>query len=187
MNRENKSRYAILGLVSKRDMSGYDIKQIIKKTSSFYWSENNAQIYPILKKLEAESLVVSGLDKKSGARNRRIYSITTKGLNVLKKWLQQPVELPQYREELLLKLNFGQHLPFDICIKHISEFRDQLLTQQKKLQAIEEHIENVHKNQLDYHYLLLTYNYSKLVIAAKLTWCEQTTRYLTKLSRQKKS
>lgn len=185
MNRENKSRYAVLGLISKRDMSGYDIKQLIKKISSFYWSESNAQIYPILKKLEAEGLVISKLDKKSGARKKMIYSITSKGLAVLKKWLTQPVELPQYREELLLKLNLGQHLPLDISIQHISEFRDQLHAQLKKLVTIEEHIEKDHKDRADYHYLLMTYNYSRLVIEAKLNWCEQTLKTLTKLSRVK--
>ena len=37
MNRENKSQYAILGLISKRDMSGYDIKKIIEKMKDFIW------------------------------------------------------------------------------------------------------------------------------------------------------
>lgn len=184
MNRENKSRYAVLGYISKREMSGYDIKQIIQRTSSFYWSENNAQIYPILKNLEKEGLVHSRLDKKSGDRNRRIYSITPKGLTHLKKWLEQPVELPQYREELLLKLNLGQHLPADVYIKHLNEFHEQLLLQLKKLSAIEEHIESDHKNKADYPYLLMTYQYSRLTIEAKLKWCEQTLKQLSKLSRK---
>ncbi len=185
MYRENKTRYALLGLISKRDLSGYDIKQIINKISSFYWSESNSQIYPILKKLETEGLVVSKLDKKSGARNRRIYSITAKGLTVLKKWLTQSVEPPQYREELLLKLNLGQHLPIDTCIKHIKEYREQLLTQQKKLVEVEEHVDSAHKKQADYHFLLMSNNYSKLTIESKLMWCEQTLQQLSKLSRGK--
>ena len=50
MAKENKSIYAILGCLGKREwMTGYDIKQIMQKMSAMYWAENNAQIYPLLK------------------------------------------------------------------------------------------------------------------------------------------
>ncbi len=84
----NKSSYVILGLLSKSDYSGYSLKMRMKKTSDFYWSESNAQIYPVLKKLEELKLVSSKIDASSGARNKRIFSITKKGLSELIKWLE---------------------------------------------------------------------------------------------------
>ena len=57
-----KSCFVILGLLSKADLSGYDLKQIMSKHAKFYWSESNAQIYPVLKKLEKQELVTSKLE-----------------------------------------------------------------------------------------------------------------------------
>ncbi len=181
MNRENKSWYVILGIISKRPMSGYDVKQLINKISNFYWSENNAQIYPILKKLEAENLVTSTIDEKSGARNRRIYSITKAGLIVLKEWLSKPAPEANYREEILIKLSLGQHLSNAVNLKHIQNYKDQLIVKQKQLVEAINHIESKHQSQADYKYLRMTYNYSKLIIEARIEWCKQTLKELKNL------
>ena len=53
MKELSKGGYILLGLLSKEDLSGYTIKKILSRISVFYWSESNAQIYPVLKKLEA--------------------------------------------------------------------------------------------------------------------------------------
>ena len=100
MARCNKSFYALLGIISKSEVSGYDIKQIMAKIGRFYWSENNAQIYSTLKKLEKDHYVVSRLDESSGARQCRKYTITKKGLKKLVDWLKLPCDFPKYREEL---------------------------------------------------------------------------------------
>ena len=37
--------YAILGLLSWKPFSGYDLKKIIAESEVYYWSGNNNQIY----------------------------------------------------------------------------------------------------------------------------------------------
>ena len=66
MKKINKSEFALLSLLSKKDMSGYDIKQMAGKVAAYHWSESNAQIYPILEKLENKGYVNSYIDEKSG-------------------------------------------------------------------------------------------------------------------------
>ena len=63
MARCNKSFYAILGIISKGEVSGYDIKQILLKIGRFYWSESNAQIYPLLKRMEESGEIYRDGDK----------------------------------------------------------------------------------------------------------------------------
>ncbi len=178
MSRINKSQFAILGWLSKSHMSGYDLKQKLSKVSPFHWSESNAQIYPILKKLEEEGLVSSKLDTDSGARNRRIYLITSEGLKHLEEWLHEPVEMTQYREELLLKLSLGERLDLDETLSHIQEHQSQLLFQIRTLQQIKRHIDDEHKNKEDHRYLLFAHRYSEVVLEAKLKWCDEVLKAL---------
>ncbi len=42
-------KYAILGLVHKEEMSGYDITSQFKKEIGQFWSAKHSQIYPELK------------------------------------------------------------------------------------------------------------------------------------------
>ena len=82
MAKENKSIYAILGCLGKREwMTGYDIKQIMTKMSAMYWAENNAQIYPLLKKLLIEKMVELKEDSQ-GPRKKLLYKICLYGSNI---------------------------------------------------------------------------------------------------------
>lgn len=173
MGRINKSQYAILGWLSKGSMSGYDIKKMVNNVSPFYWSESNAQIYPILKKLEAEGMVDSKIDKNSGARQRRIYSLTGKGLQHLKQWLKRPVEPCPYREELLLKLTMSDRMPIDTLINHLEDYREQLQQQQKHLQTTKKYPNNNHNGHVDAAHIKLLNRFTQLNLSAKLKWCTE--------------
>jgi len=180
MSRVNKTQYGILSLLSKKAMSGYDIKQMASKVAPFHWSESNAQIYPILKTLEKEQLVESHVDQKSGDRNRRIYTITAKGLDSLKSWLAEPTEPSPYREELLLKLTAGEHASIPQFLKQLETFRNHILHQQQTLAAIQNNIDTAHSDGLRKMYLQMTYDYTDLTLKAKLAWCEKSLQMLKK-------
>lgn len=177
----NKSSYVILGLLSKSDYSGYSLKSIMKKTSDFYWSESNAQIYPVLQKLEQQKLVTSKIDKTSGGRNKRIFSITKSGLSELIKWLEKDCELALYREEFLLQLSLSQHLTTSKLIKKLSHYRESVLEKLAKLNSIIKHIKVDHAGKADQQYLLLTYDHIKCVLESKLKWCDKTVANLNNL------
>ena len=44
--------YAILGLLSREDLSGYDLTQRMAGRVGYFWSARHSQIYPELAKLE---------------------------------------------------------------------------------------------------------------------------------------
>lgn len=50
-------KYAILGLVHKEEMSGYDITSQFKQEIGQFWSAKHSQIYPELKRLTEEGLI----------------------------------------------------------------------------------------------------------------------------------
>ncbi|MDO8953281.1 MAG: PadR family transcriptional regulator [Gammaproteobacteria bacterium] len=178
MSKINKSQYAILGWLSKGGMSGYDLKQKFAKVSPFHWSESNAQIYPILKKLEQDGLVSSKLDASSGGRNRRIYVITSEGLEKLEFWLTQPIEPAQYREEILLKLTMAEHAGPEVTLHHVEEYYAQVQVQLKTLETTAGYIKTAHAGRDDQKYLEATYQFAKLNLEAKKQWCQQTLKLL---------
>lgn len=173
MSNLNKSSYVILGSLSKSDQSGYSLKRAMSKTSDFYWSESNAQIYPVLRKLEEENLVRSEIDVAS-SRNKKIFSITKKGLTELMKWLETDCELALYREEFLLQLSLGQHLKKPQLIKKINYYRESIIRKLEKLDGILKHIKIQHEGKSDQKFLLLTFEHVKCVLDAKVKWCNQT-------------
>lgn len=178
MTELTKSAYVVLGLISKRPQAGYDIKQIMRKIARYIWSESNAQIYPILKKLEQNKLVTSQLDKTSGARRRCIYTITKKGMEQLKDWLNEPSDPTPYREEVLLKLSLGQHLSKKQLQKILENYKEKLEEQLKEEKEIIKHIETEHEKRPDKPYLLLVYNQIEKILETKIAWCKKILNHL---------
>src|SRR5215469_13054665 len=134
MARENKSRYALLGLLSLRPMSGYDLRKQIECTTTHFWKEDVAQIYPMLKQLEAEGLTTSTAEKQGGRPERRIYALTDQGWEALRAWITKPVAEQVKRNELLLKLFFANHVPVAVSVEHVQQYR---ATQQGFLDTLE--------------------------------------------------
>lgn len=138
MARENKSRYAILGLLSHMPLSGYDIKKWTDTSLNFFWSENYGHIYPLLKELEKDGLATG---KKAGSTKgpeRKVFSITPKGKRVFLSWLKAAENPEKYRVEILLKLFFSRALtPPEIQTKLEGQVRqnEELLARYRDVEA----------------------------------------------------
>ena len=96
----------ILGFLSREDLSGYDIKLRVDDSTRFFWAASYGQIYPELKRLEAEGLI-EGSDTSQGARARRTYRITEAGREALTAWIMDTGSTVELRHEGLLKVFFA--------------------------------------------------------------------------------
>ena len=79
MPRENKTKYAVLGLLAYAPLSGYDIRRIYAQSLGNFWSESYGHIYPILKRLEDEGLATREVQRQTGKPDRNVYTITDAG------------------------------------------------------------------------------------------------------------
>jgi PadR family transcriptional regulator AphA len=102
--------YVILGLLSWRPMSGYDMKSIVDSSTRFFWAASYGQIYPELHRL-AEAGLVEGVDQPHGGRKRTVYKLTATGRKRLTAWLATEPEVFEFRDEGLLKLFFASAAP----------------------------------------------------------------------------
>jgi PadR family transcriptional regulator AphA len=133
--------YAILGLLSWRPLSGYDLKKIFFDSAILYWSGNNNQIYKSLVQLHAEDLVTQEIQYQEYLPARKIYTITEKGRTALKAWVLSTPELPEFHNAFLIQLTWADLLTDaeldGIIKKYEEEVQLQLLMQQEKARRTE--------------------------------------------------
>jgi len=184
--RETKSRYSILGMLSIAPMSGYDIKKRIEESVSNFWTESYGQIYPILKSLVAEKLVTKTVEKGAGKPDRHVYSLTERGREELRRWLSEGVTPKVERNELLLKLFFGEEVAFDTNIRHVEQYRELQRGLLERYKAIEAEIRARYKDNPNLPYWLLTVRYGEHVSQALLDWCDESLRKLNSMAKRGK-
>lgn len=100
----------ILGMLAWGPKSGYEIKQAVDSSARFIWAASYGQIYPELKRLGEQGLIV-GEGSSTGGRSRTVYSLTDAGREALRGWLAAPSESFEMRDEALLRLLFTGAAP----------------------------------------------------------------------------
>lgn len=103
-------RSTILGLLSWKPFSGYDLKRIISDSDIFYWSGNNNQIYKSLIELQEEGLVTHAVQVQASLPAKKIYSLTPAGEAELRRSLLADPEAPELRKGFLIQLAWAEIL-----------------------------------------------------------------------------
>lgn len=175
---KNKTKYAVLGVLSLKPGSGYDIKKFCDNTISHFWNENFGHIYPVLSKLQEEGLIIQ--EEEETQERRKNYRITEEGRKEFTEWLLQPVEIQPPRSELLLKLSFGSHMPKERVLEMLEEVAKRHKSNLQKYRELEESYtgDDKARNHPEYAYWLAPLRYGILASESTLKWCEETIRNL---------
>ena len=142
--------YAILGLLSWRPLTGYDVKGLFANSVAMHWSGNNNQIYKTLIDLHRNDLVSVEVQNRESGPLRKVYTITDAGRTVLREWVTTTPEPPQLRHPLLIQLAWADQLSADALTTLLTQYKDELETQLSMLQ-------NQVKNQPDLNKTSATY------------------------------
>jgi len=127
--------YAILGLLSWRPLSGYDLKKIFEDSPLLYWSGNNNEIYRTLVKLHRESLVTREVQPQESLPARKVYSITPAGREALRQWALWTPEPPQLRHAFLIQLAWGDALSPQELEAQLVQYEEEIHTQLQMARA----------------------------------------------------
>ena len=174
-----KTNYAILGILTLGPQSGYDIKKFIAHSIGHFWQESYGQLYPTLKNLVQQDMAEMQIKKNEGKPDKKVYTITEKGRTCLKTWLTEPVTTwPLIRNELLLKLFFGQEVDKHIAIDHIRNLKNKASAKKNELDAIYTMINNELKAYEGQRYWKITvlaglHNYD-----AMIKWADESIEIL---------
>ena len=128
--------FAILGFLLDRDMTGYDIKQMMVTRTSNFIDASFGSIYPMLKRLEKGGLITFA-EIVAGNRLKKMYTITPQGREHFMEWLQTPCTFSPFNLEFLAKLFFYKHLKKNDAILNIELFRGTVQDAMEKLSEIE--------------------------------------------------
>ena len=185
--RSSSSMEVLLGLLSIERMSGYDQGQTIRASVGHFWNESYGQIYPNLKKLAAGEFVSSKLERQEGRPDRQVYSITRKGRERLIKWLAVPPQPEIPRNELLLKLFFGEQVPAQILIGYVEHMAGQHSAFLEILKQAEQQGIDANAKYPGAPYWQMAVRFGQMEMQAHLAWAEETLAELNKLARKQRS
>jgi PadR family transcriptional regulator AphA len=185
--RENRSRYAVLGLLSAHGSStGYELKKKFEFSLAGFWSESYGQIYPILHKLAEEGLAKVREEVQGNRPNRKIYSITKKGREELRRWMVRPAAPPSERIEMLLKLFFGSNAKPSINARHIREFQKMHEGLLVFYQEVEQGARGKYISHPDFPYWRMVLSYGRYESKALIAWCKETLAKLKEMDPKEK-
>jgi PadR family transcriptional regulator AphA len=179
MPRENKTKYAVLGLLAYAPLSGYDVRRIYARSLGNFWSESYGHIYPILRRLEEEGLATSQVERQTGRPDRTVYTITDLGRDELHRWLAQPPDPIRERVELLLKLFHGWEVGSGTMIAHVRQTR----ADHEALLERYAHYDEAMSREDDppTPYWLMTVSCGRHISRAYIDWCDETIAKLEQL------
>lgn len=95
--------YIVLGLIGIEPQSGYSLMSYFGSDSSS-WSASPGSIYPMLKRLEGNALIVGEMIAEHELRPRKMYRLTKEGEVLLLEWLKQMPKLSPFYQERELAL-----------------------------------------------------------------------------------
>ena len=176
MGKERKIDMVILGLLSHEPLTGYDIKKRMDGAISFFWKGSFGNIYPALKDMVEQGLIVKE-ETTEGGREKITYSITAKGKKALKAWLSDSQASNELRYETLLKLFFGGAADKTISAKNIDVFEMQIQEDLEVLKGYALVLEKDLKKE-DHFYYYLTVTFGIDTYEAYLKWCAKAKKLL---------
>lgn len=132
-------KYAILGLLSKKSMTGYELTKEFNTSVCEFWNARHSQIYPELHQLTEENLVKYEVEITGTCLEKKLYSLTEEGHEALMKWLKKPLRMAHTpKDEFRLQLFFSHNLSPEERV-HMLEF--QLIQHQARLQFLQNYQE----------------------------------------------
>src|SRR5258708_1267465 len=183
----SSSKFALLGVLSLKPCSGYDIKQFVKGSIGHFWNESYGRIYPLLKELAKEGLIVQQRGAKtSGRPERQVCSVTPKGEADLRHWLGQSPRNEPARSELLLKLFFADRIQPELSARHVREKKHLEETKLAIYRQAEESIREHYPTHPGLPYWLMTISFGRHMAQSLVAWCDETLQTLSQLNKKEK-
>lgn len=178
MPKENRSKFAILGMISLGPMSGYDIRKVSALSIAHFWKEDYGHIYPTLKLLVAEGLAEKTEEAVPGKTPRHLYSITDAGREALGAWIAEEPNPPNLRIEILLKVFLGAKAKpgrIELMLEgQAKACRESLAELTKTELHLTDEIAKGGESGREARFQLMTLRYGKSYYESLGAWCRET-------------
>jgi PadR family transcriptional regulator AphA len=117
------SEYAILGLLSFGEKSGYELFRFAERSVGYIWAPAKSLIYKVLPRLAGNGLARARLVAQRKRPDKQAYRLTPAGRRALRQWLTS-VEIDGDPDVYLLKIFFGGQAPAGALADQVAAYRD---------------------------------------------------------------
>lgn len=187
--------HALLGLIHYGPATGYELKATFDNSIHFFWNATLPQIYRTLSQMEEKGWLTLKVEHQNGKPSRKVYDVTKAGREEFKRWLNEPPEMPELRNAMLIRIFFGNHMQPSQFAAHLKAWREH---HENLLKRYEEEVPSVIQKCVldtgavdDAPYWALTLDYGKRMDRMVLEWCDEVLKRIKdkgrKDSGQKKS
>lgn len=130
-------RHAVLGLLSIRPMSGYDLGRAFAGSVAHFWHADQSQIYRTLDRLAADGAIETERIRQRDRPDRQVHSLTDAGRAALAAWIGSPVEVERPKESFLARVFFAAESGPDELARLLDERERLVVAELERLRAIE--------------------------------------------------
>lgn len=127
--------FALLGLLSIRPWTTYELASQMRRNFRFFWPRAESNLYTEPKRL-VEGGWATAESRPVGRRRRTIYSISPKGRKALERWLTQQASPSRLEAEPLVKFAFAANSDKAHVLENLRRFHDDAITRQDNLRSI---------------------------------------------------
>ena len=176
-------KHGLLGLLTIRKSSGYDLSKLFQESLSFFWVANQSQIYRELDKMEEIGWVVSSKVEQDARPNKRVYGITKEGNQELIRWLKEEnaEDLAVVRNPLLMKLFFSAKVEREHAIALLKSYRKLCEEARAEIAAQVAEVGEVEESAAKPAYWLYATEYSIKQYDFQIAWIDETVSRLENL------
>jgi PadR family transcriptional regulator AphA len=96
-------RFALLALLRVGPMSGYDLQKQFAQSVGHVWHAPDSQIYPELRKMEADGLIEGERQARGERGTRIVYRATAAGDAAFTEWMGSPLDYQRVRDPAHLR------------------------------------------------------------------------------------
>jgi PadR family transcriptional regulator, regulatory protein AphA len=164
---------AVLGLLSHRPRSGYDLKKAVESSVGYFWAPAKSQIYAVLPRLVESGYASVRKVAQEQRPDKSVYRLTRAGRAALKAWIEEtPMPPDPGRNPLLIKLFFGDVVAPEVLVGHIRQRREEAEELRSILEEIDARADPAHLHSA------LTRGWGLEYAKAFIRWAKQAEREL---------
>ena len=128
--------YAVLGLLTGGEASGYDLQASARHNVNLILAPAKSRIYAVLPRLLERGLVTRRQVAQDSRPDKQVYRLTERGWEAFRAWLND-TSGTSARPQLLLKLFFGRHADRAALIEQLGDFRDDTAEELRFFEEVE--------------------------------------------------
>lgn len=134
-------RHALLALLTAQPMTGYELVKYFDGTTANVWSAPHSQIYPELRRMEADGLIDVRVLPRGERAKKREYAVNESGMTEFRKWVDETSSYQPERDVHRLRASHFELSTYDSARRqltaHLNHYTKMLQDAQQFMADIE--------------------------------------------------